>query len=294
VGFLFETMRHGFLLLATVCSAFAAESSFLDTPGPVPVSDLLPPALIENGQCTIATDAHAEGLHATYRISSESGSEEITGTQLLANRLRELQAIDSLCEMNKSAEFGKSLLKSGGEKIQSVGAAVKDPVGTVKKPAAGGIQIFRTRRHRAFGREHERYLPARSRRIEKPHRPPSPRRVSGKHRCLSLQPLVKSRHRTHPRRHRHNTDPVLAQASQATSPEDAVYFVKMSRLLEKYHKDRAPITEFRTMAGIPCAIDRDGALLVAIGADLILWTPNLETRADEFLEMKKIHHTAHE
>jgi hypothetical protein len=68
----------------------------------------------------------------------------------------------------------------------------------------------------------------------------------------------------------------------------------MSRLLEKHHKDRAPITEFRTMAGIPCAIDRDGTLVVAIGADLILWTPNLETRADEFLERKKIHHSAHE
>ena len=68
----------------------------------------------------------------------------------------------------------------------------------------------------------------------------------------------------------------------------------MSRLLEKHHKDRAPITEFRTMAGMPCAIDRDGTLVVAIGADLILWTPNLETRADKFLEMKKIHHSAHE
>ncbi len=135
-------MRHGFLLLATVCSAFAAESSFLDTPGPVQVSDLLPPALIENGQCTIATDAHADGLHATYRISSESGSEEITGTQLLANRLRELQAIASLREMNKSAEFGKSLLKSGGEKIQSVAAAVKDPVGTLKNLPQGASKFF--------------------------------------------------------------------------------------------------------------------------------------------------------
>jgi hypothetical protein len=61
----------------------------------------------------------------------------------------------------------------------------------------------------------------------------------------------------------------------------------MTRLFEKHHKDRAPITEFRTMDGIPCAIDRDGTLVVAVGADLILWTPNLESRTNEFLEMKK-------
>jgi hypothetical protein len=41
------------------------------------------------------------------------------------------------------------------------------------------------------------------------------------------------------------------------------------------------------MDGIPCAIDRDGTLVVAVGADLILWTPNLESRTNEFLEMKK-------
>jgi hypothetical protein len=85
----------------------------------------------------------------------------------------------------------------------------------------------------------------------------------------------------------HNPDPLLAQASQATSPEDAVYFVQTTRLFENHHKDRAPITEFRAMNGIPCALDRDGTLVVAVAADLVLWTPNLEARANEFLEMKK-------
>jgi hypothetical protein len=39
--------------------------------------------------------------------------------------------------------------------------------------------------------------------------------------------------------------------------------------------------------GIPYAIDREGTLVIAVGADLILWTPTTESRAAEFLAMKE-------
>jgi hypothetical protein len=130
------------LLPAALATAFGAEVSNYDTPGFVPAADLLPPAWIQNSPCKIGANANADGLHATYELFNGSAREEITGTQLLANRVRELQAIASLREMNKSAEFGKALLKSGGEKIQSVGAAVKDPVGTVKNLPQGASKFF--------------------------------------------------------------------------------------------------------------------------------------------------------
>ena len=113
-------MIKAFLLLllpAALATAFGAEVSNYDTPGSVPAAELLPPAWIQNSPCKIGANANADGLHATYELFNGTAREEITGTQLLANRVRELQAIASLREMNKSAEFGKALLKSGGEKI---------------------------------------------------------------------------------------------------------------------------------------------------------------------------------
>jgi hypothetical protein len=61
----------------------------------------------------------------------------------------------------------------------------------------------------------------------------------------------------------------------------------MTRLFEKHHQDRTPITEFRAMDGIPCALDRDGILVVAVAADFMQWTPPVEARTNEFLEVKK-------
>jgi hypothetical protein len=366
-------MLRSFALLLFLHSSFGAEISTFDTPGPVPVSELLSSALIENGRCAIAPEAETDGLHATYRISSDSGPEEITGTQLLANRIRELKAIDALREMNKSAEFGKALLQTGGEKIQSVGAAVKDPVGTVKRLPQGASKFFgrvgtsiksmgegkvgATEAVEAAAGVHRKKAelalqlgvspfstdPALQSELDAAARAmaagaslvnfsgllvgggvgtalsavnmndtfqralvessptelqaqtraalqslgTSPENVDAFLATPSFNPWQKSAIAKLLAAINLNPDPLLAQAVQASSPEDAVYFLQLARLFENHHKDRAPITEFRAMDGIPCAIDRDGTLVVAVAADFIQWTPPVEARAEEFLEMKK-------
>jgi hypothetical protein len=275
--------------------------------------------------------------------------------------------------MNKSAEFGKALLQTGGEKIQSVGAAVKDPVGTVKRLPQGAAKFFgrvgtsiksmgegkvgATEAVEAAAGVHRKKAelalqlgvspfstdPVLQSELDTAARAmaagaslvnfsgllvgggigtalsavnmndtfqralveSSPAELESKTRAAlqslgaspetldaflansSFNPWQKSAIAKLLATIGHNPDPLLAQASQATSPEDAVYFVQTTRLFENHHKDRAPITEFRAMNGIPCALDRDGTLVVAVAADLVLWTPNLEARANEFLEMKK-------
>jgi hypothetical protein len=366
-------MLRSFALLLFLHSSFGAEISTFDTPGPVPVSELLSSALIENGRCAIAPEAETDGLHATYRISSDSGPEEITGTQLLANRIRELKAIDALREMNKSAEFGKALLQTGGEKIQSVGAAVKDPVGTVKRLPQGASKFFgrvgtsiksmgegkvgATEAVEAAAGVHRKKAelalqlgvspfstdPALQSELDAAARAmaagaslvnfsgllvgggvgtalsavnmndtfqralveSSPTELQAQTRAAlqslgtspenvdaflanpSFNPWQKSAIAKLLAAIGRNPDPLLAQAVQASSPEDAVYFLQLARLFENHHKDRAPLTEFRAMDGIPCAIDRDGTLVVAVAADFIQWTPPVEARTEEFLEMKK-------
>jgi hypothetical protein len=366
-------MRHIALLLLFLNTCLGADPITFDTPGPVPVSGILPTALIENGRCIIAPEAEADGLHATYRITSESGPEEITGTQFLANRIRELRAIATLRAMNKSAEFGKALLKTGGEKIQSVGKAVKDPIGTAKNLPQGASKFFgrvgnsiksmgegkvgATEAVEAAAGVHRKKaelalqlgvspfstdsvlqaeLDAAARAMaagaslvnfsgllvsggvgtalsvvntndtfQRALAESSPAELAAKNRAAllslsaspqnidafltnpSFNPWQKSTITSLLTRIDRNPDSVLAQAVQASSPEDAVYFVQLARLFEKHHTSSAPITEFRAMDGIPCALDRDGTLVVAVGTDLVLWTPLVEKRTNEFLEMKK-------
>jgi hypothetical protein len=366
-------MLRSIALLLFLHAAIGGEISTFETPGPIPVSELLPAALIENGQYTIAPEAQSDGLHATYRISSDSGPEEITGTQLLSNRIRELRAIASLRAMNKSAEFGKALLQTGGEKIQSVGDAVKDPVGTVKRLPQGASKFFGrvgtsiksmgegkvgateavegaagVHRKKAelalqFGVSPFSTDPVLQSELDAAARAMaagaslvnfsgllvgggvgtalsavnmndtfqralvefSPNELASKNRETletlgasrshidaflanpAFNPWQKSAIATLLAEIGCNPDPLLAQASQATSPEDAVYFVQTTRLFENHHTVSASITEFRSMNGIPCALDRDGTLVVAVAADFIQWTPPVEARADEFLEMKK-------
>ena len=360
-------------LLAAICLGSPHEAPGFDTPGPVPAAELLPSALMDNSAGRVGTEAQADGLHATYELSHAGTSGQITGTQFLANRIRELQAIATLREMNKSAEFGKAIVKSGGEKIQSVGAAVKDPVGTVKnlpkgaskffgrlgnsvksigegkvgatEAVEGAVGVHRKKAELALQLGVSPFTtdPILQTELDKAARAmaagatlmnlsglivgggvgtaisvvnvnqtfqralieSSPAELEAKN-LAALQELGAS-----PQNIRAflgnpafspwqkasivsllteigcNPDPFLAQACQASSPEDAVYFVQKARLFGQHHKSRAPIAEFSAMDGIPYAIDREGTLVIAVGADLILWTPTTESRANEFLAVKE-------
>lgn len=362
-----------FIFLLGICSTLVAEVASYDSPGPIPVSQLLPTALIENGPATIAPEAEADGLHATYRISSDSGSEDITGTQLLAARIRELRAIASLRAMNKSAEFGKALLQTGGEKIQSVGAAVKNPVGTAKRLPQGASKFFgrvgtsiksmgegkvgATEAVEAAAGVHRKKaelalklgvspfstdpvlqaeLDAAARAMaagaslvnfsgllvgggigtalsavnmndtfQRALVESSPAELEAQTRAalqsLGASPETLDAFLANPAFNPwqqssiakllaaidRNPDPLLSQAVQASSLEDAVYFVQLARLFENHHTVNAPITEFHALDGIPCAVDRDGTLVVPVAADLIQWIPPIEARADGFLAEKK-------
>ena len=119
-----------------------AEGGRYDQPGAVEAASLLPEKALGDGAPRIAPEAAADGLHATFILDGPGGQEQITGIQSLLNRIQEIRATDTLRRMNKSAEFGKALLSSGKEKIESVKEAVKDPVRTAQQLPRGASKFF--------------------------------------------------------------------------------------------------------------------------------------------------------
>jgi hypothetical protein len=286
----------------------------------------------------------------------DSGAEEITGTQFLANRIRELRATAALRAMNKSSEFGKAVFQTGGEKIQSVSNSLKDPVGTMKHLPQGASKFFgrvgTSIKNMGEGKvgpteavdaaagvhrkkaelalklgvnpfttdpELQSELDAAARAMaagaslvnfsglfvgggvgtalsvvnmndtfQRALVESSPAELAAKNRHILkslvassqnidaflanpfFTPWQKSSISTLLARIGCNRDPLLAQASQAASREDAVYCVQIARLFEKHHTVHAPITEFLAMGGVTFGLDRNGTLVVAVGADLIL------------------------
>ena len=130
------------VLAALVVTPAPGEETSYDLPGAVAAAPLLPEKTLASGAPPIAPEADADGLHATFTLDGPDGPETITGIQSLLNRIKEIQAIDSLRRMNKSAEFGKALLASGKEKIESVKEAVKDPVRTAQQLPRGASKFF--------------------------------------------------------------------------------------------------------------------------------------------------------
>ncbi len=339
-----------------------------ELPGPVETAALLPAKMIDSPAGRVAPQAMADGWHVTYTLEDADGTESLTGTQFLANRLREIRAITTLREMNKSEEFGKALLASGGEKIRSVASAVKDPVNTLQKLPKGASKFFgrlgTTAKNVAEGKvgatdAAEAALGVQRKRAElclklgvSPFtRDPvlraeldtasramaagatlvnftglivgggvgtaltvvnanqafqralvesTPAELAERNReilrKLGAEPEEVSAFLDNPAFNPWQKSavtaslaaiglppgPVLARAAEATGDEDAVYFVQMARILEKHHTGTQRLAAIVAMNGIPCAIDRDGIVVVPVGSDLIRWTPALADRSAEF------------
>lgn len=79
-------------------------------------------------------------------------------------------------------------------------------------------------------------------------------------------------------------DPTLfvRQAASSLTQHDARYFVQLARLYHHHHQNVAPLTAFREEHGLLCALDQKGSLVVAVAADLMQWSPLLQSRAEEF------------
>ena len=350
-------------------AAIAGDTDY-EPPGPVETATLLPESLLDVPQARVDPQAEADGWHVTYTLDGPEGVEVLTGTEFLANRLREIRAIATLREMNESEEFGKALLASGGEKLQSVASAVKDPVQTIQKLPKGASKFFgrlgTTVKNAAEGKigatdAAEAALGVQRKRAElclklgvspftrdpvlRAELDRASRAMAAGATLMNLtglivgggigtaisvvnanqafqRALVESSPQELAARNRQllaklgassesidgflgspafnpwqksgvvatlstiglNPEPFLFRAAEASSDEDAVYFIQMVRILGQHHENKAPLAALLEMDGIPCALDQSGMLAVPVGSDLIRWNPALAARAGQFVE----------
>jgi len=107
-------------------------------PAPVlPGSELAPAALLKGPLHTVAEPISLEGFFGRFVIESKFGKFSVAGVNMLAVRVNELQAIETLQEVQKSQAFQDSLVRAAQAPIQLVQSAVTNPLGTVENVGQG-------------------------------------------------------------------------------------------------------------------------------------------------------------
>jgi len=119
----------------------SAEMPF-EIPGPVDAKTFLPASVMNGTLHSVGAEASNNGFQNLYQLNSGGRSLEVMGTPLLNMRIREIYALDYLRGLSKTDEFTQALGKALGVKADSVVAAVKDPVGTVKSLPKGASRFF--------------------------------------------------------------------------------------------------------------------------------------------------------
>lgn len=123
--------------LAASWPAFAEPSPKYEPAPKIAGKDLAPEALLRGPLHSIAEPVVIEKYFGRFQIDSKFGKFRVAGVDLLGVRVRELAAIETLSQVEASAEFQQALLRSAQVPLQLVGNAFTDPGGTVENIATG-------------------------------------------------------------------------------------------------------------------------------------------------------------
>jgi hypothetical protein len=103
----------------------------------LPGKDLVPVSLLAGPLHTVAEPITMDGFLGRFEIDSKFGKFRVAGGNMFGVRVRELEAIKALGEVNRSAAFQEALVRSAQVPAQFVANAFTDPTATVESVAAG-------------------------------------------------------------------------------------------------------------------------------------------------------------
>ena len=137
------------VLLTTIARGQNEDAAFLEELAknfeqvrPVPAHNFVPEAQMHGTLHTVRPMADNDGLNNTYYMDTPSGVEAVLGTVAVVARIRELYALDYLRGLSKTEEFRNALTKSIGDKVESAGNIVRDPVKTLRSVPKGASRFF--------------------------------------------------------------------------------------------------------------------------------------------------------
>lgn len=154
----FSILRHSFVVVLAAFSCTgtlalaqdpAADAAFLEKygktfeiPGEVSATDFVPAEYMTGSLHIVRPMAVNNGLDNTYFIETNGTIIEVTGTPELLERVREIYALNYLNGVSKTDEFKTAFAQAAKQKLESVGNAISDPVGTAKQLPKGASRFF--------------------------------------------------------------------------------------------------------------------------------------------------------
>jgi hypothetical protein len=78
---------------------------------------------------------------------------------------------------------------------------------------------------------------------------------------------------------------LLADACNALTEEDAIYFERLAQVLARYHTKKAKLRSIRTESKAVCALDANGTLVFPLSCDYAIWSEHAAGRVGEFVAL---------
>ena len=138
------TTRRGLALAAAcaaVCASFAAEAQTFERPPSYAPAAALGRAA-KGANYTVLNPVTSDGFLRHYTVRISLGDFSVEGDQLMAARIRELNALNALSGTSGPQEFGQGVAKAATGPVVFAGNLIRNPVGTTENTVSGIGQFF--------------------------------------------------------------------------------------------------------------------------------------------------------